>query len=169
MNIASFTDFPDLTETPLKKKDVFAGISLADRLKETIAEEEAAQIRRMKREEKEETWLRANCVALPLKGYKGPRNPPPQEDEEDTRVWMHELDVEPISVMPSFRHASLLQQKQLTKLKKVQLQIEEDNYRWQVSSDVDDEVDRVSLPSLPGDDDEFTEAHEDDSRFDNHE
>jgi hypothetical protein len=170
VNIASFTDFPDLSEAPLKKKDVFAGISLADRLKETIAEEEAAQIRRMKREEKEEAWLRANCVALPLKGYTGRTNPPPVEGEEDTRSWMHELDAEPVIVMPPFRPASLLQQQQLNKLKKLQRQVEEDNYRWQVTSNFEEEMDRASLPSLPEDEETYAEGNDEDcSSFDNHE
>jgi hypothetical protein len=170
VNIASFSDFPDLVATPTKKKDSLAGISLASRLKETIAEEEAAQTRRMKREEKEEAWLRANCVSLPLKGYKGRTAPPPSEEneeEKERRVWMHENDI--YVPMPMFRPKSVREQQRIAKMKKLQTQIEEANYTWQVSSEIEEMSDHESVSNDPLPEEEEMESAEEDSTLHNHE
>lgn len=176
VNIASFTDFPDLGLTPVqaKKKDVLAGISLANRLKETIAEEEALQTRRMKREEKEEAWLRANCVSLPLKNYKGPTsqlntntNTPTDDTTDEYRTWMHEEDVH--VPMPMFRSKSVLEAQRIAKLRKLQLESEERNYSWQLSREYEEEDDRVSIGTPTAAEDDTMNPEEDDSTFDNHE
>ncbi len=79
ISLSSESDFPDLV-TPQEKStspDIFGGVSLADKLKQTIAaEEEAIRRRRLQDDEKEGRWIREHCVALPCKGLKAvPRDP----------------------------------------------------------------------------------------------
>lgn len=81
LNMASFSDFPDLGSSPVAAKEaksgVFAKVSLVDKLKQTIAaEEEEIKRRRLEDHDKEERWLRKNCVALPCKGLKATEKDP---------------------------------------------------------------------------------------------
>ncbi len=97
VDVNSTEDFPDFMGSKEKKsQDIFGGISLADKLKETIAaEEEAMRRRRLQDDEKEEKWIRDNCVALPCKGLK--------ESPKDTEVKYvyHHKGISPIE-MPLF-------------------------------------------------------------------
>jgi len=75
VNIASFSDFPDLVVSG-PKKTIFEGNSLASKLKEVIAaEEEAAIQKRLKKGDTPEMILREGCVVLPLKGGKKSSEP----------------------------------------------------------------------------------------------
>lgn len=99
VNIASFSDFPDLVQSG-PKKTVFEGNSLASKLKEVIAaEEEAAIQKRLKKGETPEMILRESCVILPLKG--GNKSFAPLEVPD----WVTDTS-NPI-VFPPFRHKTL--------------------------------------------------------------
>lgn len=97
VDVNSTEDFPDFMGSKEKKShDVFGGISLADKLKETIAaEEEAIRRRRLQDDEKEERWIRENCVSLPCKGLKALPNDP------EFKYVYHHKDILPIE-MPLF-------------------------------------------------------------------
>lgn len=93
INMASFTEFPDLAANPQTTKQaksgVFANVSLVDKLKQTIAaEEEEIKRRRLEDHDKEERWLRKNCVALPCKGLK-----PSERDPDSAPVYHFKEDV----------------------------------------------------------------------------
>lgn len=138
LNIASFSDFPDLVSgTP--KKSVFEGTSLAMKLKDAIAaEEEEAIQRRLKKGDTPEMILREGCVALPLKGTKkGPIEP-------FVVPWWVTENTKPILV-PAFRHKTLRQVAEERRLKRYSI---DPRMTMLYDSPVDDD-DRVSLPSMP--------------------
>lgn len=92
VNMASFNDFPDLGTPSVAKEQktgVFGHVSLADKLKQTIAaEEEEIKRRRLEDHDKEERWLRKNCVALPCKGLKAT-----EKDPESPTIYHFKDDV----------------------------------------------------------------------------
>ena len=95
VNLASFSEFPDLIQ-PVEKKSIFEGTSLAAKLKETIAaEEEAAILKRLKKGDTPEMILREGCVSLPLKKYK-------QGVALTVPDWV--TDTSQIVIMPAFKH-----------------------------------------------------------------
>lgn len=99
VNIASFSDFPDLVQSA-PKKTVFEGNSLASKLKEVIAaEEEAAIQKRLKKGDTPEMILRESCVILPLKGSKKSLKPLEVPD------WV--TDTSKPFIFPPFRHKTL--------------------------------------------------------------
>ena len=101
VNIASFSDFPDLVQGTTKKS-VFEGNSLATKLKEVIAaEEEAAIQKRLKKGDTPEMILREGCVVLPLKGRN--KNSTPLEVPD----WV--TDTSKPFIFPPFRHKTLEQ------------------------------------------------------------
>lgn len=101
VNIASFSDFPDLVQSA-PKKTVFEGNSLANKLKEVIAaEEEAAIQKRLKKGDTPEMILRESCVVLPLKGQRKSSVVEPFE-----APWWVTDTTEPV-VFPPFRCKSL--------------------------------------------------------------
>jgi len=102
MNMASFSDFPELG-TNVAKKTVFEGVSLASKLKEAIAaEEEAAILKRLKKGDTPEMILRENCVVLPFKRPRKVVLEPLQVPE-----WV--TDTTSPDVFPLFRHKTLAQ------------------------------------------------------------
>lgn len=101
VNMASFSDFPDLV-TNTVKKPVFAGTSLATKLKEVIqAEEEAAIMKRLKKGETPESILRESCKILSYSGGKK------MNSELQIPDWLTDT-TEPV-VFPSFKHKTLEQ------------------------------------------------------------
>lgn len=143
LNTASFTEFPDLVKDT-KKKTVFEGTSLANKLKETIAaEEEAAIQRRLKKGETPEMILREMCSVLPLKGAKrtsGPIEIPWWVTDESMPV-----------IFPSFKHKSLAQLAQERRWKRLGVN-PRDVYLYDREVVEDDDV--VSLPSEPASEEE---------------
>jgi hypothetical protein len=110
INMASFTEFPDLVKDA-PKKTVFEGTSLASKLKEVIhAEEEAAIQKRLKKGDTPEMILREQCVVLPLK-TKGPTEPLVVPE------WVTDTS-KPAMIAP-FRHKSLDQLKNERKWKRM--------------------------------------------------
>jgi hypothetical protein len=102
VNMASFSDFPELGVSG-PKKTVFEGVSLASKLKDAIAaEEEAAISKRLKKGDTPEMILRECCVALPLKRTKKVVLEPLQVPDWTTDTTLPE-------VFPSFRHKTLAQ------------------------------------------------------------
>ena len=98
INVASFTEFPDLVKE-VQKKSVFEGTSLAAKLKETIAaEEEAAILKRLKKGDTPEMILREGCVSLPYKG-KAPEEP-------FAVPWWVTDTTNPI-IIPPFKHKTM--------------------------------------------------------------
>ncbi len=100
VNVASFTEFPDLVKGDTKKT-AFEGVSLANKLKEVIAaEEEAAVLKRLKKGHTPEMIFREGCISLPLKNYQGEG----VEKEFKAPSWL--LDTTNPILMPAFNHKS---------------------------------------------------------------
>lgn len=139
VNISSVTDFPELV-TDTKKKTVFEGVSLASKLKETIAaEEEAAILKRLKKGDTPEMILRESCVILPLKGGRAPEEP------FVVPWWVTDTSV-PI-LIPPFKHKSLEQLAEERRWKRLGIDprntmlIDDDMYD-------DYQADTISLPPM---------------------
>lgn len=141
MNVASFTEFPDLVKQT-QVKSVLSGVSLASKLKETIAaEEEAAIIKRLKKGETPESILEESCVRLPCKSGK-------QYPAEIT-VPLCLLDTADPIVFPSFKHKSLDQLAEERRWKR--LGIKPTPMKL---VEPEEEEDHVSLPSDDGEEEE---------------
>lgn len=109
VNMASFSEFPDLVKTT-EKKTVFEGSSLADKLKEVIAaEEQAAMQRRLKKGETPESILREMCVSLPLKRKKLDSGDESSAEPMTVPDWVTDIS-KPI-LYPPFKHKSYEQLK----------------------------------------------------------
>ncbi len=144
LNPASMTDFPDLVKDA-NKKTVFEGTSLANRLKDAIAaEEEAAIQKRLKKGDTPEQILREQCTVLPLKGNKA--YTPCLEVPE----WVTD-DLKPF-VMPPFRPKTLTQVAEERRWRRLGIN-PKDLYLYENREEIED--DRVSLPSLPENHEEF--------------
>lgn len=137
LNMASFTEFPDLVKET-KKKSAFEGTSLAAKLKETIAaEEEAAILKRLKKGDTPEMILRESCVVLPLKGGPYPAEPLIVPD------WV--TDTSKPTIFPPFRHKSLAQVARERQLKR--LGINPRDTRLFDEPEFEEPEDTVSMPS----------------------
>ncbi len=142
VNLSSSSDFPDLVKDS-KKKTVFEGTSLANKLKETIAaEEEAAILKRLKKGDTPEMIFREGCVSLPLKNYKGPAV---TAGPLEVPWWVMDT-TEPI-LIPPFRSKSLQELAEERRWKRLGVSsrdtmlIDEDAFD-------DYEADKVSLPPV---------------------
>jgi len=99
VNMASFSDFPDLIKSDTKKT-VFAGTSLATKLKEVIAaEEDAAIMRRLKKNNIQDT-IREGFAILPLSSKSKMTT-----DDINVPDWM--MDGVETECFPSYKHKSL--------------------------------------------------------------
>ena len=142
IKLESTTEFPDLVKDT-KKKTVFEGTSLANKLKETIAaEEEAAILKRLKKGDTPEMILREGCVSLPLKDYKGPSV---STGPLEVPWWVTDT-TKPV-LIPPFRPKSIEELSEERRWKRLGINprdtmlIDEDMYD-------DYEPDRVSLPAV---------------------
>ncbi len=146
LNPASTDDFPDLVKD-VTKKSVFEGTSLANRLKEAIAaEEEAAIQRRWKKGDTPEQILREQCMTLPLKGNKS------YAQILEVPEWVTD-DSKPF-VMPPFRpksHSQIMQERRWRRLGINP----NDLYLYDIDKRDDFEDDKVSVPSIPENFEEF--------------
>lgn len=155
VNLASFTEFPDLIQ-PAEKKSVFEGTSLAAKLKETIAaEEEAAILKRLKKGDTPEMILREGCVSLPLKNYK-------QGTPLTVPDWV--TDASPISTMPVFKHKTPEELLQERKWKRLGINPNHLMFYDEPEDDGGYQEDKVSLPS----DDNYDDYEQEDLVLDEH-
>jgi hypothetical protein len=140
VNLASFTDFPDLVKNE-PKKTAFEGVSLASKLKEVIAaEEEAAILKRLKKGDTPEMIFRESCVSLPLKNYKGEG----VEKEFKAPWWVTDTTM-PVRI-PRFHPRSLEEIALERRYKRYGL-----TYGQTFFDNPNDEEDVLSLPSMPDD------------------
>ncbi len=148
LNMASFTDFPDLVVSA-PKKSVFEGTSLAMKLKDVIAaEEEEAIQRRLKKGDTPEMILREGCISLPLKGSKS------GSTEPLVVPWWVTDDMKPVLVRP-FHHKTLAQLAEERRLKRYGI----DPWKTMLYDEPEDD-DRYSVPSMPDADYEPEYEHE---------
>jgi hypothetical protein len=137
LNMASFSDFPDLVVNS-SKKTVFEGTSLAMKLKDVIAaEEEEAIQKRLKKGDTPEMILREGCVSLPLKGSKRASTDPL------VVPWWVTDDMKPI-VIPPFHHKTLAELAEERRLKRYGI----DHWNTMLYDEPEEE-DRLSVPSMP--------------------
>ncbi|NBO60201.1 MAG: hypothetical protein EBU82_04415 [Flavobacteriia bacterium] len=140
IKLESTTEFPDLVKDT-KKKTVFEGTSLANKLKESIAaEEEAAILKRLKKGDTPEMILREGCVSLPLKNYKGA-----PEGPLEVPWWVTDTMV-PVFVRP-FRHKTLEELADERRWKRLGINPRETMLIDEEMYD-DYEPDRVSIPAV---------------------
>ena len=138
INLESSTDFPELVGEA-KKKTVFEGLSLAAKLKETIAaEEEAAILKRLKKGETPEMILRESCVILPLKGGHAPTEP------FEVPWWVTDTS-DPI-IIPAFKHKTLEQLAEERKWRRLGIRPQETMLFDEDTDSFDD--DKVSMPAI---------------------
>ena len=153
LNIASFTEFPDLVKDT-KKTNAFEGTSLAAKLKQTIAEEEeAAVLKRIKKGETPEMILRESCVSLPLKGAN-------KSSEPFVAPWWLTDASEPI-VLPRFKHKTYEELSQERKWKR--LGINPNDLMLYDDEEYDDEEDDGVPMPFPT---EFDTMSEDETQYD---
>ncbi len=147
VNIASFSDFPDLVQNA-PKKTVFEGNSLASKLKEVIAaEEEAAILKRLKKGDTPEMIFREACTILPLK------NSTKSQTSEPLEVPWWVMDTTQPTIFPPFRPKSVEQLAEERKWKRLGIN-PNDTMLFDESDHEDYIPDTISMPAsdIPSED-----------------